>query len=233
MDRRRCSKQLIAAWGFGLAIAGLIASCQHEPPINLAEVEVATNEISFKEQVQPILNANCAMSGCHDANRSAEGVDLSTYRSILSNDELVVRFKPEESELIQELRGSGRKGSMPPSNRTPLSAEQITILKQWILEGARNSYWANGLCDTSNVTYSTHISPLLNNYCNGCHSQSATGGGVLLNNFALAKASAESGKLLASVKQTGTASPMPKGGSPLSSCQIRQIERWISNNYPN
>ncbi len=233
MDKLRFSQQLIGKAVIIPAFLFLFTNCKHDPPISLAEVEVSTSEISFRDQVQPILNSNCAMSGCHDANRPAEDVDLSSYRSILSDDELVVRFNPDKSDLLKEIRGYGRGGEMPPSNRQALDSGQIAILKQWIVEGARNSFWAEGPCDTNFVAFSTHIEPLLNNACNGCHSQSSTGGGILLNSFSLAKASAESGKLLASVAHTGSASPMPKGGNKLSACQIRQIELWISNNYPN
>lgn len=232
MDQRRSSQQLKYFSAFFFAGALLLAACKHDPPVSLTPIEVSTGEISFRDQVQPILNSNCNMSGCHNSSSAAEGIDLSSYASIMSEDELVVRFKPDESELMEELRGYGRKGSMPPSGQQ-LSADQISILKQWIVEGARNSFWAQGPCDTLQSSYAAQIAPIMDNYCNGCHSQAATGGGILLNSYELTKASAQSGKLLASVKHTGAASPMPKGGNKLNDCQIIQIERWISNNYPN
>ena len=37
---------------------------------------------------------------------------------------------------------------------------------------------------------------------------------------------------LNAVKHTGLY-PMPKGGNKLSDCKIKQIEKWIDNNYPN
>ncbi len=233
MAERRRPQQLIAAIAIMSALAGAISSCKHDPPISLEPVEVSTSEISFRDQVQPILNSNCNMSGCHNASSAAEGVNLSSFASIMSDDELVVRFKPDESELMEELRGYGRKGSMPPPGQQPLSSEQINVLKQWILEGARNSFWAQGPCDTVTSSYASQIEPIMNTACNGCHSQTSTGGGILLNSYELTKSAAQSGKLLASITHSGAASPMPKGGNKLNDCQIRQIERWISNNYPN
>src|SRR5450759_293871 len=42
----------------------------------------------------------------------------------------------------------------------------------------------NNLCDTTNVTYSGTIFPILNNSCLGCHSVPATGGSILLSTYA-------------------------------------------------
>src|ERR1035437_2733509 len=70
----------------------------------------------------------------------------------------------------------------------------------------------NTCTDTVNVTYALKIVPVLNNYCNTCHSGSNPGGNIKLDAYASVKALVDNGKLLSSITHTGTASPMPKGG---------------------
>jgi len=37
-----------------------------------------SNIVYFDKDILPILNSNCAMSGCHDAGTAAEGIILNT-----------------------------------------------------------------------------------------------------------------------------------------------------------
>jgi hypothetical protein len=88
-------------------------------------------------------------------------------------------------------------------------------------------------CDTtSNMSYQTHISPILNNSCganNNCHNTSGAGGGVILETFAGVKSSVESGKLISAIIWDGNASQMPKGSpSKLSDCSIAKIQKWVN-----
>lgn len=90
-------------------------------------------------------------------------------------------------------------------------------------------------CDTTNVTYSGSVKPIMD-LCIGCHSNStaaSSGGNVKLQDYADVKARALDGKLLGSLKHSAGYYPMPKGSASLESCKITIIEKWIKAGEPN
>jgi len=89
----------------------------------------------------------------------------------------------------------------------------------------------NSSCDTTNVTYSGTIAPILNNSCLGCHSNPATGGSILLTTYAEVVASAP--RITGSVKQLSGFSAMPKNSGKLKSCSITQWDIWVRKGMLN
>jgi hypothetical protein len=89
----------------------------------------------------------------------------------------------------------------------------------------------NNACDTTNVTYSGTIAPLLNNNCTVCHGGSIPSGGILLTNFTSVQTAASSGLLMNALKGNGV-QVMPLSGS-LSACKIAQFQIWMRNGMPN
>lgn len=87
-------------------------------------------------------------------------------------------------------------------------------------------------CDTINVTYAASIAPIMNTYCNSCHGGSGPSGGVKLDAYANVKTYADNGLLYGTVSHT-SGSAMPKGGSKISDCKIRQIQIWVAAGAPN
>ena len=88
-------------------------------------------------------------------------------------------------------------------------------------------------CDTTAVSYSNDILPLLQSNCNGCHSQSVVSGGVNLEGHNRIKIFADNGRLLGAVSHAVGFSPMPRGGSKLPDCEINKIKSWINAGSPN
>lgn len=86
-------------------------------------------------------------------------------------------------------------------------------------------------CDTTNVTFSRTIVPILSNNCFSCHSNatSSFGGNIRLESFA--DVQVNSARLITAIKQTG-AKPMPPAGK-LKACSISQFDIWIRNGTPN
>jgi hypothetical protein len=82
-------------------------------------------------------------------------------------------------------------------------------------------------CDTTGISFSVDILPLLNQQCNGCHGSGLPSGNVVLDNHAAVKQQADSGRLLGSLRHQGGFSPMPQGQPQLGGCTIRRIEAWI------
>jgi len=92
----------------------------------------------------------------------------------------------------------------------------------------------NSACDTTNVTFSGKIAPMLANSCLSCHSNATaagSGNGIRLENYADVKTRATA--LAGSIKQTGTYSPMPKNGGKLKACLITQFDIWVKNGMLN
>ena len=89
-------------------------------------------------------------------------------------------------------------------------------------------------CDTTNVTFSGTIAPLLSNNCLSCHSNASAGSfgnNIRLQDHAdvVTNATAVAG----SIKHTGSYSPMPKNGGMLKSCLITQFDIWVKNGMLN
>ncbi len=92
------------------------------------------------------------------------------------------------------------------------------------------------ICDTSQARFSVEVKAILVKNCLACHSQESAasfGDGIDLETYTKAKASAQSGGFIASVKHTAAASPMPKGGAKLSDCDIKLLEKWVNDGMKN
>ncbi len=90
-------------------------------------------------------------------------------------------------------------------------------------------------CDTTNVTFSSGVSPLLSQYCLMCHgaNYATSGGGVNLNDYANVKTYVDNGKLMGTIKHETGFSPMPKGGGMMNDCNILIIDTWITKGSLN
>jgi hypothetical protein len=91
-------------------------------------------------------------------------------------------------------------------------------------------------CDTSNVTYTLSIKPILEVSCTSCHYAGApqsTGGGINLENYTDVKEYTSNGKLLGAIKHTSIyPMPLPLGSPKLDDCKIATFDIWKKNNYP-
>lgn len=101
------------------------------------ELPVVKDSISFSQDIQPILNKQCA--GCHNPANVAP--DLRTgygYESLMEDGEGIVPGDSEGSELMEMLeRKSADGNNMPPS--TPLAPLDLALIQKWINEGAKNN----------------------------------------------------------------------------------------------
>jgi hypothetical protein len=89
-------------------------------------------------------------------------------------------------------------------------------------------------CDTTNVTYSTTITGIINsNGCLACHVGPAPSGNFTLSTYTDVKAKVDDGRLWGAINHFPGFSPMPQGGSKLTQCEIDRINAWISAGAPN
>ncbi len=95
-------------------------------------------------------------------------------------------------------------------------------------------YGISGPCDISNVTFSSSITSVLQNYgCLGCHSGVSASGGIRLDSYSYVKTMAINGKLYGSINYNSGYSPMPKGSNKMLSCDINKVKAWINSGSPN
>lgn len=190
------------------------------------------DSVYFQAQVLPILTSNCAMSGCHDVQSHKEGVILTNFDKVRSTGGINLS-NPTNSKLYKSLNASG-EDRMPPPPSAALTADQKALILKWIQQGAQDLTCTSS-CDTTNVTYSGSVKPLLDLKCKGCHGASNPGGGIKLTNYDEAKVEALNGDLLGSISHNGINIPMPypAGSAKMPQCEIDVIRIWVDAGAPN
>jgi len=224
-----CDQELIRSW-LTKGAPGNNDSDPPDPDPVLDTGDCDPDVIYFGKDVLPILQSNCALSGCHDANTAEDGFDFSTYEGTIKKD-----FKPgdpEDSEMYEVLVEDDHDDIMPPPPMDPLSAEQIQIIYDWIIQGGEDLSCDPGSCNTEDVTFSGVVLPIIENKCKGCHSGTAPQGNVLLTNYDQTKALVDDGSLMGTLNNTGGYAVMPPAGK-LPDCEIQQIEAWVNNGASN
>lgn len=102
---------------------------------------VCDDKIDFERQIAPLLIARCLE--CHHEHVAAGEIVLSNKESVfraIDGEYLIAPGRPAHSRLLSKIVA----GEMPPAKKGTsqnLSAEDITILSNWISQGA---FWPSG-----------------------------------------------------------------------------------------
>ncbi|WP_057937675.1 DUF1553 domain-containing protein [Algoriphagus resistens] len=101
-------------------------------------------EVDFSTQIKPILNKNCI--SCHGGVKKNGGFSVlfeeEAFAKTESGHPAIIPGDPNGSELIKRLTASDPEVRMP-YERTPLSEDEIDLLKTWIKQGAKwGKHWA-------------------------------------------------------------------------------------------
>ncbi|MCB0688603.1 MAG: hypothetical protein KDC53_18825 [Saprospiraceae bacterium] len=106
-------------------------SCEYE--FIEPEQVVIPDVISFSDDIQPIFNSGCNISGCHAAGFSILDLSPANAYNELIGKGLINVDVPDQSEIYLKLtdsRGTHKDRSTP--------GEQALIL-EWIVKGAKNN----------------------------------------------------------------------------------------------
>lgn len=113
------------------------------PPVPAEEAVAVVEEpvveepqVSFKDDIQPILAERCAVPGCHAAPGVA-GLNLSQYDTFKQGGNGGAAFDAgngKGSLVVRRIDGGG----MPPIP-PPLNADQVQLFVDWIDAGAENN----------------------------------------------------------------------------------------------
>ena len=185
-----------------------------------------STKIYFEDDVLPILLSNCGFSGCHDAGTATAGVILTDYDNVINTAD-VEAFDLNGSKLYRVITDDDPNEVMPPGGK--MSNDKLNIIAQWILQGADNLMCEDEPlnCIEGEVSYADDIIPLMNTYCNGCHSTSNAFGGVITDTYANMKTIADNGRLFGALNWDEGYVAMPQGQDQLDSCKIVIVKNWI------
>jgi hypothetical protein len=92
--------------------------------------------IEFNRDIRPILSDNCFQ--CHGPDKSHRKAELRLdVREEATRKEAFVPGNPDQSELVKRLHSKDLDEVMPPpDSNKKLSAQQKSLLEQWIRQGA-------------------------------------------------------------------------------------------------
>ena len=109
-------------------------SCFYDEPIADSGLSGPPEFVSFQNDLQPLWNANCNTTGCHDATPSHNPslVQDNAYNALL-NGGYVNTAIPNASILFTEVSS----GNMPLSGQ--LTDAEIKQIYDWIRNGAPNN----------------------------------------------------------------------------------------------
>lgn len=221
----------------------LIYSCKHQPNAqpqanngnngnggNNGNNNTQDTSLCFERDILPIFVTNCAKSNCHDALSHEDGYVLNSYEGITEDG-----IKPGNasgSKIYKALVEDDDKDRMPKDS-DPLPANQIALIRDWINRGAPNTTGCVSLCDSTSFTFSGTIQPMFSKYCKGCHNTALQSGGYSFDTYQGILVPVQAGRLLGALRHETGYKPMPQGGSKLSDCEIKQIEKWIAGGSPD
>jgi hypothetical protein len=104
-----------------------------------------TTMVSFSQSIRALTSRSPGgCNGCHGAS-STSGFSLGSYESLRrggqnSGTRVIVPGKPCESVLVQKLGLAPPFGARMPYNGPPyFSATELTLVRDWIAEGALNN----------------------------------------------------------------------------------------------
>ncbi|WP_164103940.1 PSD1 and planctomycete cytochrome C domain-containing protein [Candidatus Laterigemmans baculatus] len=101
-------------------------------------------DVIFSRDIQPLISKHCLL--CHGPDEAEGGVRLDVAELAAaaadSGARAIVPGDAEQSELLRRVTSSDLSERMPPDGE-PLSDEQVSLLRQWIEQGAEyEPHWS-------------------------------------------------------------------------------------------
>lgn len=133
---------------------GLLAGCGEEGAMSMEPPGPGPPTLSG--DVQPILSSSCAFNGCHGGSilePPAKPMSLAsgqTHSNTVGVEALqrsgmsrVEPGDPDMSYLVHKIQGTqgqvGGRGERMPLALPPFSSAEIAVIREWILDGARDN----------------------------------------------------------------------------------------------
>ncbi len=174
---------------------------------------VALPKISFRKDIVPIMTSGAC--GCHNNNTTRalqfSHADTIFYDLILARTGLFDQWV-------------NNNGIHPGGGEIYFKPNEITTIRQWISEGAKDD---GGGCDvTGSITYTAKILPLYNTTCKGSTCHAGIAASLDYDKLVAVK------NTLTTIMNSGGATGHPGGTLSLSTCTVNQFSEWISQGQP-
>ncbi|MBS1644251.1 MAG: hypothetical protein JST36_04370 [Bacteroidetes bacterium] len=97
-----------------------------------------------------------------------------------------------------------------------------------------NELYPSGQCDTSNVSFSKDIMPVVQSECaiSNCHVAPNPPSGGDFSQYEGLKIVAIDGRLLGAIQHQAAYSPMPQNAAMLSDCTLSKFKIWVAAGAP-
>lgn len=138
--------------GSALSIEGCGKDAGPTAPIDYGSITT----IVYSQHVQPILSGACAIVGCHDGTTRAAGLSLVSWNELIMGSrhgEVVIASTPERSLLTLLFDGTELRKPHPVLSGRTLTNPELTFLKRWIGEGAKNDHGMIPFAHTTRKLY--------------------------------------------------------------------------------
>ena len=192
--------------------------------------DVVDTSVCFQRDILPMLQSNCAISGCHNAASAHKGYVYTTYATIMAKGIIPGNINSSATYTYC------LSGKMPKSPVPAFDSTKLSLLRRWIINGAHDDTDCIVNCDTTKFTFAATIVPLLSANCYSCHATSSAasvGGNIILDTYTGVLTQAQNGKLLGDLNHAQGYNYMPLGGTQLSECKITQVSKWIAAGAQN
>lgn len=236
MHKKNFLQYIIMAGLSTILIIVITYSCTHDSE-GIGDIR----EICFEDEILPIFQNSCALSGCHDSRGSAEGLVLNSYSSILGS---ISPGDPTASPAYTSLTASG-EDRMPPDSPVPVQNRQL--IRIWIEQGALNTTCQDTTTQdtttqdpgdgiiTRRACFERDILPVLHSSCaiSGCHDALTHEEGYVFDNYtgilrAVSPGNPRDSKLYEKITDNDSEERMPPPGyDPLPQEYIDSINNWI------
>jgi mono/diheme cytochrome c family protein len=114
------------------ASAPVIETATAAPATEAPAPAAPTGQVGFSKDVLPILESRCV--SCHGGDRTAEGLNLKNYASLMSGSENgpVITAGDSTNSLLAELVSNQKM----PKRGPKLTPAQLQLIMDWIDQGA-------------------------------------------------------------------------------------------------
>ena len=120
------------SWTLLVVVSSLI------PTATAADIPI-TAKVDFARDIAPVLQHRCIH--CHQPGNDKSRLSLATFADLASNS-YVIPGEPDASHLLDVITAADGEMPLMPKEGPSLSPDQISLLRQWIAEGAN---WPTGV----------------------------------------------------------------------------------------
>ncbi|MGW8314928.1 MAG: hypothetical protein ACWGNV_04950 [Bacteroidales bacterium] len=110
----------------------------------------------------------------------------------------------------------------------------VVLISGCVWDNEQDLFPEATVCDTTMVSFSADIVPILSNHCYGCHSNLNApifAGGLSFEDYEDVARYSE--RIVGAINHNDGFEPMPRGAARLDPCPINLIEAWVNAGTPD